>query len=114
LQAVAAAAWADEAHVDVSRALYQRKYAVADEIFGGLNAYLPPEAGFFLWLPVADGEAATVKLWRETGLRVLPGAYLSRDVAGENPGAGYIRVALVGPEDETRRGLNRLRTCLYA
>lgn len=114
LQAVAAAAWADEAHVDVSRALYQRKYTVADEIFGGLNAYLPPEAGFFLWLPVADGETATVKLWRETGLRVLPGAYLSRDVAGENPGAGYIRVALVGPEDETRRGLNRLRTCLYA
>ncbi|GAB1378806.1 aminotransferase class I/II-fold pyridoxal phosphate-dependent enzyme [Pararhodobacter aggregans] len=114
LQAVAAAVWSDEAHVAESRALYQRKYRIADEIFGGLNAYLPPEAGFFLWLPVADGEQATVKLWQETGVRVLPGAYLSREVGGENPGAGYIRVALVASEDETRRGLTLLRNCLYA
>lgn len=114
LQAVAAAVWSDEAHVAESRALYQRKYRIADEIFGGLNAYIPPEAGFFLWLPVADGEQATVKLWQETGVRVLPGAYLSREVGGENPGAGYIRVALVASEDETRRGLTLLRNCLYA
>ncbi|WP_417628922.1 aminotransferase class I/II-fold pyridoxal phosphate-dependent enzyme [Pararhodobacter aggregans] len=114
LQAVAAAVWNDEAHVAESRALYQRKYRIADEIFGGLNAYMPPEAGFFLWLPVADGEQAAVKLWQETGVRVLPGAYLSREVGGENPGAGYIRVALVAPEDETRRGLTLLRNCLYA
>ena len=114
LQAVAAAVWSDEAHVTESRALYQRKYRIADEIFGGLNAYMPPEAGFFLWLPVADGEQATVKLWQETGVRVLPGAYLSREVGGENPGAGYIRVALVASEDETRRGLTLLRNCLYA
>jgi len=114
LQAVAAAAWADEAHVVENRALYQRKYAIADEVLGGLNAYVPPEAGFFLWLPVADGEAAALKLWRETGVRVLPGAYLSRDVGGQNPGAGYIRVALVASEDETRRGLTLLRDCLYS
>ncbi|PTW99512.1 aminotransferase class I/II-fold pyridoxal phosphate-dependent enzyme [Pararhodobacter aggregans] len=114
LQAVAAAVWNDEAHVAESRALYQQKYRIADEIFGGLNAYMPPEAGFFLWLPVADGEQAAVKLWQETGVRVLPGAYLSREVGGENPGAGYIRVALVAPEDETRRGLTLLRNCLYA
>ena len=114
LQAVATAAWNDEAHVAESRAMYQRKYAIADEIFGGLNAYMPPEAGFFLWLPVADGEAAALKLWRETGVRVLPGAYLSRDANGENPGAGYIRVALVASEEETRRGLTLLRDCLYA
>lgn len=114
LQAVAAAVWSDEAHVAESRALYQRKYRIADEIFGGLNAYMPPEAGFFLWLPVADGEQATVKLWQETGVRVLPGAYLSREVGGENPGAGYIRVALVASEDETRCGLTLLRNCLYA
>lgn len=114
LQAVASAVWNDEAHVEASRALYRRKYAVADEVFSGLNAFAPPEAGFFLWLPVADGEAAALKLWRETGVRVLPGAYLSRDVNGENPGAGYIRVALVAPEEETRRGLTLLRDCLYA
>jgi len=114
LQVLSAAVWADEAHVSESRALYQRKFEIADEIFGGLNAYKPPDAGFFLWLPVADGEAAALKLWLETGVRVLPGSYLSRDVGGFNPGAGYIRVALVASEAETRRGLTSIRDCLYA
>ena len=114
LQAVAVAAWNDEAHVIASRALYQQKYRIADEVFQGLNAYAPPEAGFFLWLPVAEGEQAALKLWRETGVRVLPGAYLSRDVGGENPGAGHIRVALVATAEETRRGLTLLRDCLYS
>lgn len=113
LQAVAAAVWADEAHVLENRALYQRKYQIADEVFAGLNAYTPPDAGFFLWLPVNDGEVATLKLWQETGVRVLPGAYLSREAHGENPGQGYIRAALVGPEDETRHGLTLLRNCIY-
>ena len=113
LQRVAEAAWADEAHVTASRALYHRKFADADQIFAGLQAYQPPAGGFFLWLPVEDGETATIKLWRETGVRVLPGAYLSRDVGGENPGKGYIRVALVATPEETLRGLTLLRDCIY-
>jgi aspartate/methionine/tyrosine aminotransferase len=113
LQRVAEAAWADEAHVTASRALYHRKFADADQIFAGLQAYQPPAGGFFLWLPVEDGETATMKLWRETGVRVLPGAYLSRDVGGENPGKGYIRVALVATPEETLRGLTLLRDCIY-
>ena len=113
LQKVAEACWNDEAHVTASRALYVEKFALADEIFGGMQGYQAPEGGFFLWLPVTDGEEAALRLWRETGVRVLPGAYLSRDVAGENPGKGYIRVALVAPKAETQRGLERLRDCLY-
>lgn len=114
LQAVSAAAWSDEAHVEASRALYQRKYEIADSVLGNIPGYMPPPAGFFLWLPVPDGEAAALRLWRETGIRVLPGAYLSRDVGGTNPGAGFIRVALVADPDETRDGLSRLRDCLYS
>ena len=113
IQRVSEAAWADEAHVDASRALYQEKFRVADHVFAGMQGYQNPEGGFFLWLPVPDGEAAAVKLWQQTGVRVLPGAYLSRDVAGDNPGAGYIRVALVAPKEETQRGLTMLRDCLY-
>jgi aspartate/methionine/tyrosine aminotransferase len=113
LQMVAKACWQDEAHVTASRALYQQKFAAAEVTFAGLQGFQPPEGGFFLWLPVDDGEAATVKLWRETGVRVLPGAYLSRDVGGQNPGKGYIRVALVAPPDETQRGLTALRDCIY-
>jgi N-succinyldiaminopimelate aminotransferase len=114
LQRVAERAWADEAHVAASRALYQQKYAVADAVFGNVPGYHPPQAGFFLWLPVDDGEAAALKLWTETGVRVLPGAYLAREVNGTNPGKGYIRVALVAPKDETEQALERVRRCLYA
>ncbi len=113
LQAVATRVWADEAHVVENRALYQEKYQVADQILGSVRGYQAPEAGFFLWLPVDDGEAATLRLWRETGVRVLPGAYLSQGKPGRNPGEGFIRVALVAPKENTRRALTSLRDCLY-
>ncbi len=88
LQRAAEKVWADEAHVVENRRLYQEKYAVADRIFGNVPGYLPPAAGFFLWLPVEDGEHAALKLWRETGVRVLPGAYLSRDTKHGQPRRG--------------------------
>jgi len=113
IQRVSEAAWADEAHVEASRALYQQKFAIAAEVFGGIQGFDLPEGGFFLWLPVEDGEAAALKLWQETGVRVLPGAYLSRDTAAGNPGKGYVRVALVAPKEEMQRGLITLRDCLY-
>ena len=113
VQHVSERAWSDESHVEASRALYVEKFKAADRIFKGVQGYRPPEAGFFLWLPVDDGERAALKLWRETGVRVLPGAYLGRDAGGGNPGQGYIRVALVAPKEETQRGLTLLRDCLY-
>ncbi len=117
LQRVAEAAWSDEAHVTASRALYQQKFDLADRIFAGMQGYSSPEGGFFLWLPVpetiGDGEAAAIRLWTETGVRVLPGAYLSREAGGLNPGKPYIRVALVAAQEETERGLTQLRDCIY-
>lgn len=113
LQRVAEKVWAEESHVEESRALYQRKYQIADQVLDGVPGYVCPPAGFFLWLPVADGESAALKLWQETGVRVLPGAYLSRDTAEGNPGAGYIRVAMVAPTQEMQRGLSLIRDCLY-
>ncbi|WP_170433992.1 aminotransferase class I/II-fold pyridoxal phosphate-dependent enzyme [Ruegeria arenilitoris] len=114
LQAAAARVWADEAHVQENRALYQEKYAIADQVFAGVQGYMPPEAGFFLWLPVEDGEQAALKLWQETGVRVLPGAYLSQGDPGQNPGKGFIRVAMVAPKTEMQRGLITLRDCIYS
>jgi N-succinyldiaminopimelate aminotransferase len=113
LQRVSTAAWRDEAHVTASRALYHEKFACAAEVFRGIQGFHLPQGGFFLWLPVDDGEAAALRLWRETGVKVLPGAYLARDVGGDNPGKNYIRVALVAPKEETQHGLIRLRDCLY-
>ncbi len=114
LQAAAAAVWRDEEHVSENRRLYQEKYAVADEVFSGVQVYQGPEAGFFLWLPVEDGEAAALKAWKETGVRVLPGAYLAREVNDHNPGRGYIRAAMVAPKQEMQQGLIRLRDCIYS
>lgn len=113
LQAAAAAVWADEAHVVENRALYQEKYAIADQVMESVQGYRAPEAGFFLWLPVDDGEAAALKLWQDTGVRVLPGAYLAQGEGGDNPGTHYIRVAMVAPKENTQRALITLRDCLY-
>ncbi|HHY02423.1 MAG TPA: aminotransferase class I/II-fold pyridoxal phosphate-dependent enzyme [Paracoccus sp.] len=112
-QRVTEAAWADEDHVSANRALYQEKYAVADRVLGNVPGYLPPQGGFFLWLPVADGETAARTLWSRAGVQVLPGAYLSRDTGTGNPGQGYVRVALVGPAAETEDALTRIRDTLY-
>ncbi|MCF6444805.1 aminotransferase class I/II-fold pyridoxal phosphate-dependent enzyme [Nereida sp. MMG025] len=113
LQHAAAAAWSDETHVIENRAMYAEKFEIADSIFADVPDYISPEAGFFLWLPVADGEDAALKLWTKTGVRVLPGAYLSRDVDGHNPGKTYIRVAMVAPKEDMQRGLIALRDCIY-
>lgn len=113
LQQVAAKVWADEAHVVENRALYAEKFAIADTVLGNVPGYQPPQAGFFLWLPVDDGEEAALTAWRETGVRVLPGAYLARDTDAGNPGKAFIRVAMVAPKQEMQRGLIKLRDCLY-
>ncbi|MEI4471789.1 aminotransferase class I/II-fold pyridoxal phosphate-dependent enzyme [Frigidibacter sp. MR17.24] len=117
LQEVSRRAWDDEVHVRANLALYASKFRMTAEVFAGVQGFALPQGGFFLWLPVPDtvgtGEAAAVKLWTETGVRVLPGAYLSRDTSAGNPGDQYIRVALVAPEAELQAGLIRLRDCLY-
>ncbi|MEM6895818.1 MAG: aminotransferase class I/II-fold pyridoxal phosphate-dependent enzyme, partial [Pseudomonadota bacterium] len=56
VQRVSAAVWADEAHVVANRQQYSDKFRQADHIFAGIEGYASPEAGFFLWLKVGDGE----------------------------------------------------------
>lgn len=113
LQLAAARVWADEAHVEASRALYREKFDLADRILGDAPGYASPPAGFFLWLPVEDGEEAALRLWRGDGVRVLPGAYLARAAGGETPGTDRIRVALVASHDEVEGALGRLRDRIY-
>ena len=113
IQHVSAQVWADEDHVVANRQLYCGKFEAADHIFANIQSYNSPEAGFFLWLPVEDDEVAALKLWTETGVRVLPGSYLGQVANEQNPGSGYIRVALVAPKEEMQRGLTNMRDCLY-
>jgi N-succinyldiaminopimelate aminotransferase len=112
LQYAAAAVWRDEEHVKENRKLYAGKYKIADKIFSGLEGYTSPEAGFFLWIKVQDSEKTTLDLWRETGVRVLPGAYLAKEKNGINPGQDFIRVALVAQQNETEEALTKIRSFL--
>jgi len=111
-QRVAIAAYGDESHVEENRKLYAHKFDLADQILGGHYGYRRPPGGFLLWLDVSahgGDEAVTLRLWKEAGLRVVPGRYLARDQAdGSNPGAGYIRVALVQDQETTAEALHRL------
>ncbi len=111
--AAATALWQDEAHVDENRALYRAKFDRAERLLEGRWGFHRPEGGFFLWLDVGDGEAAALTLWRKAGIRVLPGAYLARRGAdGLNPGAPFIRVALVHDLATTTHALTRLAEVL--
>ena len=110
--AAAAALWRDENHVAANRALYAAKFDAAGEILGDRYGYYAPEGGFYLWLDVGDGEDAARRLWRDAGVRVVPGEYLSREANGRNPGAGYIRLALVHDIDTTREALSRMTAVL--
>ncbi len=112
LQHVAIAAYGDETHVEENRRLYREKFDLADQIIGDRYAYRRPAGGFFLWLDVAaqgGSEAATLRLWRQAGLRVVPGRYLARERSdGSNPGADYIRVAMVQNNEITAEAMHRL------
>jgi len=112
LQHVAIATYNDEEHVEDNRRLYREKFDLADQIIGDRYNYRRPAGGFFLWLDVSaqgGSEAVTERLWREAGLRVVPGRYLAREQAdGSNPGADYIRVAMVQDKAITAEALHRL------
>jgi N-succinyldiaminopimelate aminotransferase len=112
MQHVAIAAYNDETHVEENRQLYREKFDLADQIIGDRYGYRRPAGGFFLWLDVSaqgGSETATLRLWREGGLRVVPGLYLAREQAdGSNPGADFIRVAMVHNNEITAEAMHRI------
>ena len=55
------------------------------------------------------GEAVAVRLWREAGVRTVPGGYLcGTGDDGRNPGADYLRVAMVESPALTEEALGRI------
>jgi len=115
-QYVAVAAYGDEVHVEENRRLYAEKFDLADLIIGSRYGYERPAGGFFLWLNVSvqgGSEVVAEQLWRKAGVRVVPGRYLAREQAdGSNPGADYIRVAMVQDKTATTEALQRIVSVL--
>jgi aspartate/methionine/tyrosine aminotransferase len=112
LMAAAVELWRDETHVEESRARYRAKIDAAERALGGRLGFYRPEGGFFLWLKVGDGESAALRLWREAGIRVLPGGYLSAGSGNANPGTPFIRVALLDEPHQLEPVLRRLADTL--
>ena len=114
IMAAAAAAWRDEDHVAANRARYAEKMAAATRILG--NRVARPAGGFFLWLETGNGEETTLGLWREQGVKVLPGAYMGREIepgkTQSNPGFSFIRIALVKDLSTIMTALERVRDFL--
>lgn len=117
IQHASAAIWSDEVHVEAARSAYRAKFQIADQLLGTRCGYRRPGGGFFLWLAVAplSGEAAAMMLWRECGLRVLPGAYMAYpDATENNPAANFVRLALVRDLPTLREALRRLTAIVDA
>lgn len=110
--AVSEAAWRDETHVQENRALYTQKFELAKNILSNRFGFRIPDGGFFLWLDVGDGVDAARRLWREAGVKVLPGEYLAKETSSGNPAKCFIRVALVNDFATTSDALHSLAQTL--
>lgn len=113
VMAASTALWNDDAHAEENRDLYRAKIDIAENVFGNRFGFYRPPGGFFLWLDVGDDEAATKNIWKDAGVKVIPGSYLSiTDANGNNPGKQFIRIALVHDLETTRDGLTRIAKAL--
>ncbi|MGP4717615.1 succinyldiaminopimelate transaminase [Psychrobacter sp. T6-6] len=118
-QLASIAAWQDEKHVAHNRALYQEKFALWMSELGQLLELRMPDAGFYFWIKVpeqfdGDDEVFVKALYEQANIHALAGRYLSREVDGNNPGQGFVRVALVASVDESREAIHRVRKLLGA
>jgi N-succinyldiaminopimelate aminotransferase len=109
VQAASIAAWNDEAHVIENRRKYAAKFDGATPIVGKVLATQWPDAAFYLWVctPI-DDETFARRLYAEQHVTVLPGSYLSRTVNGQNPGTGFVRIALVAEVPEVLQAAERI------
>ena len=107
VQAAAIAAWNDDMHVDIQRARYEERLERCALILSsfGLEVTLP-DGAFYLWVPAPDGDAwaLAARLAEEGGALVSPGEFY-----GE-AGSGFVRLAMVRPDDQLDLLSERLAT----
>ena len=115
MQEASLAAWRDEAHVRDNRRLYREKFAAFHEIVHPVLPLEKPQASFYYWVrtPCDDREFAR-RLLEYQGVTVLPGSFLAREARGVNPGAGFVRIALVSTLEETVIAARRIRDFVAA
>ncbi len=114
IQDAASAALRDETHVDELRIETHKK---RDILCAALKeAGLPdcaPQATLYVWQKAPNGMSGVdfaSRLVEEAHLVTTPGEWISDELAdGTNPGAGYVRFALVPSIDECKDAAERLK-----
>ena len=116
VQMASIAAWNDEAHVIKNRKLYAEKFNIVTPMLSDTLQVEMPDAAFYLWADVNNGAKPkekdtdfSVKLYRDLNITVLPGSLLAREARGVNPGAGFIRLALVASLEECVEAAKRIQ-----
>lgn len=114
IQDAAIAALEDEEHVEAFRATYTTKRDMMVEALAksGLEDCTPP-ATLYIWQKAPEGmsgvELAGRLLEKDVAVVCTPGEWISDVVAdGSNPGAGYVRFALVPTVEDTRLAAERI------
>ncbi len=113
VQAASVAAWNDEAHVRENRRQYTEKFAAVTPLLADALGATLPDASFYLWVRTPSGMADTDfarQLLAAYNVVVLPGSYLAREARGVNPGAGFVRIALVAPLADCVEAAERIRS----
>ena len=107
VQAAAAVALDDDAHVEVQRRRYADRLGL---VIAGLRAAgydaIAPAGTFYIWLPVPDrledGWALAQELADRAGLLVSPGELYGVD------GSRFVRIAVVQPDERLALAMERL------
>lgn len=108
------AAWSDEQHVRENRAHYREKFKAVLATLDGMLDCRQPDGGFYLWArtPIKDETRFVRELFATQHLTLLPGRFLSRpDANNEDPGCGYVRIALVPALDDCIEAAERIGRC---
>jgi len=110
VQAASAVAWNEEEHVRENRRQYKEKFDAVTPVIASVLETGLPDASFYLWAktPIADTEFAH-RLLADYNVVVLPGSYLAREARGVNPGANFVRIALVAPLADCQEAAERIR-----
>ena len=113
VQAASVDAWNDEIHVIENRRLYAEKFNLVTPVLAEKFEVEMPDAAFYLWAKIKDKSISdtqfALKLYRDLNITILPGSYLAREAHGTNPGAGFVRLALVASLDECVDAAKRIQ-----
>ena len=96
VQAAAAVALTDDAHVEAQRRRYRGRLELLSRLLEGMGLRAPlPGGAFYLWVPAPGGDAwgLAARLATAAGMLVSPGEFY-----GE-AGAGHVRVAATAPDE---------------